>query len=139
MDSIPYSEVRARLAETLKQLEVREEPILISRRGQPAGVLMSVAQYQRLRGATGGLAEALTAWRARYADELAADEAAGDGIDPYADVRDRSIDGGRPSIDFNALLGDEPPGDGSAAASAAASGAASAVRADPASGPGQRP
>ena len=33
MDSIPYSEVRAHLAETLKKLEVREEPLYISRRG----------------------------------------------------------------------------------------------------------
>ncbi|RZS57134.1 type II toxin-antitoxin system Phd/YefM family antitoxin [Sphaerotilus mobilis] len=110
MDSIPYSEVRARLAETLKQLEVRDEPIFISRRGQPAGVLMSVAQYQRLQGGPSGFGEALLAWRARHAEELATEADDGSWEDPFADVRDRRIDGGRPPIDFTELLGDEPEG-----------------------------
>ncbi len=108
MDSIPYSEVRAHLAETLKKLEVREEPVYISRRGQPAGVLMSVAQYQKLQAGKGGFGEALLAWRERYATELAAEEASGEWVDPFADVRDRSIDGGRPPIDFSELLADDP-------------------------------
>lgn len=52
---------------------------------------------------------ALLAWRARYAAEIAEDEAR-DGvyIDPFADVRDRRRDGGRPPIDFDALMGEEP-------------------------------
>lgn len=108
MDSIPYSEVRAHLAATLKRLEVREEPIYISRRGEPAGVLMSVAQYQRLTaGAGNGFWAALCAWRERHADYLASPEAEDD---PFADVRDRSPDGGRPPFDFDAP---EPPKAGS--------------------------
>ncbi len=106
MDSIPYSEVRAHLAETLKQLEVRDEPIFISRRGQPAGVLMSVAQYRKLVRPEGDdFWSAVLAWRQAYAADLAAEAAAGDGVDPFADVRDRSIDGGRPPFSFD---DDEP-------------------------------
>jgi prevent-host-death family protein len=119
MDSLPYSEVRAHLAETLKQLEVRDEPLLISRRGQPAGVLMSVAHYQRLQARPGGFGDALLAWRERYAAELAAEAAAGDWVDPFADVRDRSLDGGRPPIDFSELLGDDKPQENAAPVAAA--------------------
>jgi prevent-host-death family protein len=95
MNSIPYSEVRAQLAETLKRLALRDEAIYISRRGQPAGVLMSVAQYERLQGGIGDFGKALLAWRQGYESELKA-EAADDWPDPFADVRDRSPDGGRP-------------------------------------------
>lgn len=102
MESIPYSEVRAHLAETLKKLEVREEPVYISRRGEPAAVLMSVVQYQRLKGAHPDFHSALMAWRERHAAELAAADTAG-WQDPYAKVRDRDPDGGRPAIDFTAL------------------------------------
>lgn len=89
MDSIPYSEVRAHLAETLKKLEVREEPVYISRRGEPAGVLMSVAQYQRLKGGHTDFYSSLMAWRERYGTELAEEERNGTYVDPFADVRDR--------------------------------------------------
>lgn len=87
MDSIPYSEVRANLAETLKRLEVREEPVYISRRGQPAGVLMSVAQYERLKYQSDSPVARWLAWRAQYAKEWA-DET--EEADPWADVRDRT-------------------------------------------------
>ena len=91
--SIPYSELRAHLAETLQRLEVRDEPLYISRRGEPAGVLLSVAHYHRLSGADLGFGDALLAWRQRHAAALAAEEAAGDDAwpdaDPFADVRDR--------------------------------------------------
>jgi prevent-host-death family protein len=113
MDSIPYSEVRAHLAETLKKLEVREEPIYISRRGEPAGVLMSVAQYQRLTGGAGNnFWEALCAWRERSAAFLASPEA---DEDPFAGIRDRSTDGGRPPITFD----DPEPADGGRGADSA--------------------
>jgi prevent-host-death family protein len=88
-DSIPYSELRAHLAETLERLEARDEPLYISRRGAPAGVLLSVAQYRRLRGDDLGFADAMLAWRERHAAALAAEAAAGDDPDPFADVRDR--------------------------------------------------
>ena len=104
MDSIPYSQMRAHLAETIKQLEVREEPIFISRRGEPAAVLMSVAQYQRLQGGQKDFFSALVAWRGRYAAELEEDARNGTSVDPFASVRDRSEDGGRPPVDFMALM-----------------------------------
>lgn len=104
MDSIPYSQMRAHLAETLKQLQVREEPVFISRRGEPAAVLMSVAQYRRLQGGQKDFFSALVAWRERYATELEETARSGISADPFADVRDRSEDGGRPPVDFMALM-----------------------------------
>lgn len=99
MDSIPYSEVRAHLSETLRQLEVREEPVYISRRGELAGVLMSVAQYQRLAGGAGSdFWTAVCTWREQNAEWLASAEAE---EDPFANVRDRSPDGGRPPFTFD--------------------------------------
>ena len=89
METLPYSEVRAHLAETLKKLEAREEPVYISRRGELAGVLLSVAQYRRLVGGESGFGEALRAWRERHADDLANEAADGSYEDPWADVRDR--------------------------------------------------
>lgn len=112
MDSIPYSEIRAHLAETLKKLEVREEPIVISRRGEPAGVLMSVAQYQRLQSKADGPLARWLAWRERHADYLASAEAE---EDPFANIRDPSPDGGRPPISFDAPdPSDAPPPSGEA-------------------------
>lgn len=92
MQTIPFSEVRARLADTLRVLAHSEEPVFISRRGEPAAVLLSVAHYQRLTSApTQDSWSALQAWRTRHAmDAAPADEA-----DPFTDVRDRSPDGGR--------------------------------------------
>lgn len=86
MVSIPYSEVRAHLAETLKQLELQEDSVYISRRGEPAGVLMSVAQYERLVNQSEGPAGRLAAWRAKYTQERHAGK---DEPDPWADVRNR--------------------------------------------------
>lgn len=111
MDSIPYSEVRANLAETLKQLAVRDEPVYISRRGEPAGVLMSVAQYRRLQGAPADFATAYRAWRKEYERDLAASgELDEDGVDPFANIRDPSPDGGRPPFEWpQDLVEDEAP------------------------------
>lgn len=109
MDSIPYSEVRAHLAETLKQLEVRDEPVYISRRGEPAGVLMSVAQYRRLQGGRADFASAYLAWRKEFERDFAAsgEEA---WIDPFANIRDPSPDGGRRPFEWpQDLLEDEAP------------------------------
>jgi len=104
MDSIPYSEIRAHFAETIKWLEVREEAVYISRRGEPAAVLMSVAEYRRLTGGENSAGEALAAWRQRHADYLASPEAE---EDPFANLRDPSPDGGRPALDFGP--GEETP------------------------------
>lgn len=100
MESIPYSEVRAHLAETLSELARRDEPIVISRRGEPAAVLMSVTQYQRLVGGQQGFAGALAVWRTRNADWLAEEAERGDGQDPWAEVRDHRPDGGRPPFQW---------------------------------------
>ena len=94
MDNIPFSDLRANLAETLSSLDARTEPLFIARRGRPTAVLMSVPQYEALvnkKSADDGPAARLAAWRAEYATELQAlnDEADGD---PFANVRDKSPD-----------------------------------------------
>lgn len=106
MDSIPYSELRAHLAETLKKLEVRDEPVVISRRGEPAAVLMSVAQYERLQGAPKDFGSAWLAWRERHAAEMA-QKGEEDWPDPFADVRDQRPDGGKPPFDWEAVLAED--------------------------------
>lgn len=98
---VPYSEVRAHLAETLREVEARDEAVLISRRGEPAGVLMSVALYRRLTGGDAGFGQALQSWRDRHAKGLRADAAEHAYEDPFADVRDRRPQGGRTPFDWD--------------------------------------
>ena len=66
MQTLPFSEARAQLAQALRSVEAGDEPFSISRRGQVAGVLMSFEQYQRLSGEPTGFAEKLQAWRTNY-------------------------------------------------------------------------
>jgi prevent-host-death family protein len=94
MDHIPFSDLRAKLAETLSNLDERTEPLFIARRGRRTAVLLSVSQYEALvnkKYVDDGPAARLEAWRAEYASELQAlnDEAGGE---PFADVRDKSPD-----------------------------------------------
>lgn len=46
---LPISEVKARLPELVTGVEEREEEVLVTRRGKPAAVLMSYAEYERLQ------------------------------------------------------------------------------------------
>lgn len=89
MQTIPFSEARAQLADVLRGVESGDEPLMISRRGQASGVLMSVAQYQQLSGEAQGFAERLQAWRANWLDAAGV---TGD-ADPFADIR--QTDAGR--------------------------------------------
>ena len=87
LTEISLSEARANLADTLRRVEQQGEPAFISRRGEPVAVLLSLAQYERLRsGASSGLAGRLAAWRELHADALRADDA----DDFLAGVRDAS-------------------------------------------------
>lgn len=86
MHTIPFSEARAHLAEALSSLDQGGEPVLISRRGRAAAVLMSVAQYHRLVAQGDGPAARLQAWRGEHAQALVAEPGA---PDPWAEVRDR--------------------------------------------------
>ncbi|MFC4523585.1 type II toxin-antitoxin system Phd/YefM family antitoxin [Cupriavidus pinatubonensis] len=87
MQAIPFSEARAHLAEALRGVEVAQEPLVISRRGQAAGVLMSWSQYRQLVGASSGFAARLAEWRQDFVGTE--DEA-----DPFEGVR--QPDTGRP-------------------------------------------
>ena len=85
MRTIAFNELRARLAATLRDIEVRQQPVVISRRGKATAVLMSYAQYERLGKRPFSLAAAIDEWRAEHGP--AGDEP---DDDPFADVRDPS-------------------------------------------------
>ncbi|PJC17885.1 MAG: hypothetical protein CO065_09360 [Comamonadaceae bacterium CG_4_9_14_0_8_um_filter_57_21] len=83
MQTLPFSQARAQLANALRSVEAGNAPFSISRRGQVAGVLMSFEQYQRMSGAANGFAEKLKHWRCEQLPAL-------DGTpedDPFAQVR----------------------------------------------------
>ena len=70
MKTIPFSEARAHLAETLQQVQESRGPLLISRRGKGGAVLVSVETWKALASSpVAGFAEALIEWRAHYAVE----------------------------------------------------------------------
>ncbi len=93
MDST-YSIAEARDGLTGLVHRVEEgEPIQLTRRGRPVAVLISVAEYQRLKAPAGSrsFGSALDAWRCRCSDNaLKGDELDG--------LRDASP--GRPAADF---------------------------------------
>lgn len=45
---IPFTEARARLSELLDDLERRHEHVVITRKGRPAGVLISAAELEAI-------------------------------------------------------------------------------------------
>ena len=47
--TLPISEVKTHLPELLSDVENGEEEIVVTRNGRPAGVLVSVAEYERLK------------------------------------------------------------------------------------------
>ncbi len=89
MQQIPFSRARANLADTLRSVEAGNEPAVISRRGEPAAVLMSVAQFRRLSGPAQDFAGRLDIWRQRYLNTPDAGDSTGL-ADPWFDVRDPS-------------------------------------------------
>ena len=46
---LPISEVKTRLPELVRGVEEREEEVVVTRNGRPAAVLVSHAEYQRLK------------------------------------------------------------------------------------------
>lgn len=48
MKQVPLSEAKAHLAGLLARVEALGEPLVITRSGQPAGVLISVEEYEGL-------------------------------------------------------------------------------------------
>lgn len=87
--TIPFTDLRAHLAETLRALEQAAEPVFISRRGEPAAVLMSLAQYRRLTGQADGPLARLVAWRQAYPPGSTHDTP-DTTPEAWADVRDRT-------------------------------------------------
>lgn len=83
MQTLPFSEARAHLADALRRVEAGHEPVLISRRGQGAGVLMSFEQYQGLSHQAAGFALRLDAWRSAHLEPSHGETP----DDPFANVR----------------------------------------------------
>jgi prevent-host-death family protein len=46
---LPISEVKARLPELVTSVEEREEEVIVTRNGKPAAMLVSYAEYERLK------------------------------------------------------------------------------------------
>ncbi|WP_459570365.1 type II toxin-antitoxin system Phd/YefM family antitoxin [Cupriavidus sp. 8B] len=80
MQTIPFSEARAHLADALRDVEREQEPLLISRRGQAAAVLMSWAQYRQLAGSSYGFLARLMEWRKEHVQLE-------DEVGPFDDLR----------------------------------------------------
>lgn len=81
MRTIPFPEARAHLADALRGLEVAQEPLMISRRGQAAGVLMSWSQYRQLVGSSSGFSARLAEWRKKHVTEEEQGDQQGDPFD----------------------------------------------------------
>ena len=47
--TLPISEVKARLPELVKDVQEREEEVVVTRNGRPAAVLLNVDEYARLK------------------------------------------------------------------------------------------
>ena len=47
--TLPISDVKNRLPELVRGVEEREEEVFVTRNGRPAAVLLSHAEYQRLK------------------------------------------------------------------------------------------
>ncbi len=84
MNSIPFSEARAHLAEALRGVELRQEPLVISRRGQAAGLLVPMAHYAKLTGAEMDFTARLSQWRTENGLSAAPDADA-DALTPARD------------------------------------------------------
>ncbi|MGN5476682.1 type II toxin-antitoxin system Phd/YefM family antitoxin [Cupriavidus basilensis] len=76
-----FSEEEAIFAETLRRVEMAQEPLMITKRGQAVGVLMSWSQYRQLvESPSTGFSACLAEWRKRYVE-------AGEDEDPFAQSR----------------------------------------------------
>jgi len=80
------AEARSGLATLLKEVEASPHPVEITRHGKPVAVVLSLAEYQRLKAAEApGFAAAYAVFcRETPMEYRVTDE------DPFEDVRDRS-------------------------------------------------
>ena len=95
MHIVPLAELRARLGETIRALRAGAEPVLISERGKPAAVLLSLERYEQMTRPPYDYGAALDAWRAECKAAL------GDADDSWAHhLRDPDPGGGRTPVTF---------------------------------------
>jgi prevent-host-death family protein len=89
MKRVSVAEAKNTLPALLHEAEA--EPVEIVRRGEPVAVLLSRAEYDRLRGKSAGVWASLERFRARHGDDLDELDAAG----AFEGQRDQKP-GGRP-------------------------------------------
>lgn len=96
MQTIPLAELRAQLGEKIRALRAGAEPVIISERGRPVAVLLSLERYEQITRPPYDYGAALDAWRAGHAVGI------GDGADDSwaHDLRDPDPAGGRASVAF---------------------------------------
>lgn len=69
MNNIPFSQVRANLAQLIQQSK-QGQPIFISQRGQTSAVLLSFNDYQKLGNQPQSLMQAWSAWHQQHIQDL---------------------------------------------------------------------
>lgn len=89
METIPFTQFRSHLAQTLEAVDRGSDTCVISRRGRPAGVLMSYESYLGLTQGQRGFAARLAQWRQVAQPVL---EATAAEEEPFTDdLRDREV------------------------------------------------
>ncbi len=87
--STSYSIARARnkFTELIRQVEEQDEPVQVTRRGEPVAVILSQEEYERLLAnqLRQDFWQAYQSWRQEWLVDQLEDEA-----DPFVDARDRS-------------------------------------------------
>lgn len=68
MQTVAFSKARAELAETINRAEQNGEPVIISRHGENAAVVLSFGLYQEMIAQRQGFGARLARWRSDYAD-----------------------------------------------------------------------
>ena len=69
MNNIPFSQVRANLAQLIQQSK-QGQPIFISQRGQTSAVFLSFNDYQKLGHQPQSLMQAWSAWHQQHIHDL---------------------------------------------------------------------
>lgn len=83
MTALPFSQVRAQLAHTLRYVQRQNQPVIISQHGKPTAVLMSVEQFEQLQPSTTDFMQRLSAWRTIEGIDQSTDDLS----DVFDDVR----------------------------------------------------
>lgn len=74
MLAIPFSQVRAQFADTLRYVQRQQQAVMISQHGKPTAVLMSIEQFEQQQPSESQLMARLWAWRAAEQVDTSTDD-----------------------------------------------------------------